>query len=58
MADNRSCPMNFPHLSHLEVVRHHPENGVGSYQPAMELAGNVAEERFGAYMPVALMVIP
>jgi hypothetical protein len=53
MTDNRSCPINPPHNSQVEVVHLHPENGVEDYQQAVELARREAELRFEEYMLVS-----
>jgi len=53
MADNRSCPINSPHHSQVEVVHLHPENGVRDYQQAVELARKEADLRFEEYMLVS-----
>jgi hypothetical protein len=53
MTDNRSCPINPPDLTGVEVVRLHPEGGVSGFQQAAELAGGEAAQRFTEHMLIS-----
>ena len=50
---DRSCRLNIPDLSQLEVVSLSPEGGVKDYREAVDLARVEAGKRFEEYMLVS-----
>jgi hypothetical protein len=52
MAD-RSCPLDSPDLSQVEVVSLSPAGGAGDYREALALARAEAVKRFEEYMLVS-----
>ena len=46
----KSCPIQSPELSDVEIVTLHPDEKVSNYQEAMSLAKDVAIKRFEDYM--------
>ncbi len=57
MTNNRSCPINSPDLSGLEIVRLLSENGGNDYQQAMEPpARGETEQRFEEYVRLSCKI--
>ncbi|MEA3547482.1 MAG: AF1514 family protein [Thermodesulfobacteriota bacterium] len=52
MMVDQSCPINSPDLLQIETVAIQPENRV-TYQEAVTLAKNQAEQRFEEYMLIS-----
>ena len=50
--DDTSCPIDSPDLSQIETVSIRPENKV-TYQEALALANDQAEQRFEEYMLIS-----
>jgi len=50
---DKSCPLNSPDLSRIEVVSLRPEGGAGDYREAVTLAREEASRRFEEYMLVS-----
>ena len=46
----KSCPIQSPELSDVEIVTLHPDEKVSNYQEGMALAKEVATNRFEDYM--------